>query len=150
MALPAAFQIKVKTKAEWEAAWAFLSNLYKITENSNEREYRRGCIIKVGHYPPQQLLWTSTLGETNSYKTYDSWEQFCTLHQGLVNPVIVKKMTLDVCHRLVAYDCELGCLQARVDNLREEYERQLYQLEGSISTLTLDMEALKAEYNVTD
>ena len=59
-----------------------------------------------------------------------------------------KKVTVDVCHRIVAYDCELGSLQARLDNLREEFQRQQSQLEGTIDQLTADMDALKSEYNV--
>lgn len=59
-----------------------------------------------------------------------------------------KKITVDVCHRLVAYDCEISGLQARLDNLREDFQRQLSQLEGTIDTLTAEMFALKSEYNV--
>lgn len=71
-------------------------------------------------------------------------------HKVVLAPVESKKITVDVCHRLVAYDCEISGLQARLDNLREDYERQLSQLEGSISTLTFEMETLKSEYNVEE
>jgi hypothetical protein len=60
----------------------------------------------------------------------------------------VKKITVDVCHRLVAYDCEIVNLQAQVENLREDFSRQLAQLEGTIDTLTTEMNTLKSEYNV--
>ena len=59
-----------------------------------------------------------------------------------------KQVTIDVCHQLVAYDCELGCLQARIDNLREDHQRQVDQLTCSIESLTKEMNRLKAEYNV--
>lgn len=59
-----------------------------------------------------------------------------------------KTVTVDVCHRIVAYDCEIGSLQAQLDNLREAHQRQLEQLESTISTLTYEMDTLKAEYNV--
>lgn len=69
-------------------------------------------------------------------------------HKVVLAPVESKKITVDVCHRLVAYDCEIGGLQARLDNLREEFQRQLSQLEGTIDTVTAEMFALKSEYNV--
>lgn len=59
-----------------------------------------------------------------------------------------KVMTVDVCHQLVAYDCELGSLQAQLDNLRELHAEQEAQLEANISQLTTEMNSLKAEYNV--
>ncbi|ATN92849.1 hypothetical protein QGX11_gp086 [Pseudomonas phage PPSC2] len=145
MTLPAEFQIKVKDKAEWELAWNILSSLYKVSENSNELRYSKGCIIKVGTIS-RVLLWTSQLGETLDYKTYESWEEFSVLNQEILSPV--KKVTLDVCHRLVAYDCEIVKLQAQLENLREKHQREVDQLEETLNILTSDMNALKSEYDV--
>lgn len=63
-------------------------------------------------------------------------------------PMKRKSITVDVCHRLVAYDCEIGSLQAQLHNLREEHLRQVEQLEDTISTLVGEMSELKSEYSV--
>jgi hypothetical protein len=76
--------------------------------------------------------------------TYDD-EYFVKV---VLAPKEQKKVTIDVCHRLVAYDCEIANLQALQDNLREDFSRQLAQLEGTIDTLTTEMNTLKSEYNV--
>lgn len=58
------------------------------------------------------------------------------------------KVTLDVCHRLVAYDCEIVKVQAQLDSLREKHQREVEQLEETLNILTSDMNALKSEYDV--
>ena len=59
-----------------------------------------------------------------------------------------KKITVDICHQLVAYDCELGSLQAQLENLKEAHKIELDKLEGTIQTLSNEMNSLKSEYNV--
>lgn len=59
-----------------------------------------------------------------------------------------KQMTVDVAHRLVAFDCELGQQQAILDNLKENYEAQLDKQVKLIQNITTEMNTLKAEYNV--
>lgn len=59
-----------------------------------------------------------------------------------------KQMTVDVAHRLVAFDCELGSLQAQYENYRENAMKELDRQLDVIQTLTHEMNALKAEYNV--
>lgn len=69
-------------------------------------------------------------------------------HKVVLAPVESKKITVDICHQLVAYDCELGSLQAQLDNLHENYQNQVDQLEDTISKLVTEMTELKSEYNV--
>ncbi|UAV89744.1 hypothetical protein [Pseudomonas phage COT4] len=59
-----------------------------------------------------------------------------------------KQMTVDVAHRLVAFDCELGQLQAELDNLKENFQIQLDKKQQLIQNRTTELNKLKAEYNV--
>lgn len=59
-----------------------------------------------------------------------------------------KQMTVDVAHRLVAFDCEIGCLQAQYENYKESAMKELDRQLEVIHTLTHEMNTLKAEYNV--
>lgn len=50
-----------------------------------------------------------------------------------------KKMTIDVAHRLVAFDTDIACMQAELDNLRERIAERMEQYQ-----------ALKDEYDVEE
>lgn len=52
---------------------------------------------------------------------------------------VVKPVTIDVAHRLVAFDMEIGCLQAELDNLRELIAKRMEEYQE-----------LKDEYGVEE
>jgi hypothetical protein len=59
-----------------------------------------------------------------------------------------KQMTIDVAHRLVAFDCDIGCLQAQLENFKESYQQELDRQQLVIDNRIHEMNQLKAEYNV--
>lgn len=63
--------------------------------------------------------------------------------KAVVAPVVAqpthKPMTIDVAHRLVAFDMELGCMQAELDNLRERIAQRMEEFQ-----------MLKDEYGVEE
>ena len=61
------------------------------------------------------------------------------MRQYFAEVVTTKRMTIDAAHRLVAYDAEIGALQAELENLRELIAQRMEEYQ-----------ALKDEYGVEE
>lgn len=79
------------------------------------------------------------------------------MRQYFAEVVVAKKITIDVAHRLVAYDTDIACMQADYENRKEVIDAQIERLyaelekeKGRIAERMEEFQALKDEYGVED
>jgi len=125
---PNKFQIKIANKLEWQRAWDVLSKHYIVSTNADECKYSRGCIIKVGTNP--QTLWTSIMGFTPGYTTYQNWDEFVADFNESFKEK--ERPTFNHCAELVSLDQDMAIMQIeiadqeeRLKKLKETYQNYL-------------------------
>lgn len=116
---PTEFQIEIANKTEFQQAFDFLSKHYPPTDNPAESKYHKGCMIKVGR-SLEPRLWSSVVGKTNSYTTYNSWEEFLDAF----SHVFGEKPTFNHCAELVSLDQDMAMLQIHIADLEEMLAKQ--------------------------
>lgn len=129
--LPAGFQIRIKSRVEWELAWECLSKHYELSTNSDERRYSRGCMIKVGTTPVR--LWTSSIGMSPSFTTYGSWEEFLNYYLSTFITKKVELPTFNHCAELVSLDQDMAILQIEIADMEEALAKQKELMEKHLT-----------------
>lgn len=123
---PIQFQIKIKDRDEWNRAWGMLSKHYTTSTTLTESSYGDGCILKVGN-APDPLLWSSRIGASRVYSTFESWEHFLD-HYGQSFKEGVKP-TFNDCAELVTIDKDIAIMQIGIRDLEEQLKKQKNHLQ---------------------
>ena len=140
MSKPSNFQIHISSKAEFDRAWAILSEQYKITPNFFEQTYKARGVIK--HRPGLGYIWSSSMVEHDDITSYGSFDEFVAR----TNFVVVKPATMNDAIQLVTLDQEIGILQADESHLRQRLDNVQLQ----IAEKTAVMKALQKKLNIVD
>lgn len=130
MKKPTGVQIQISSEDEWNLAWDTLSRHYNITTNPEERRYVGFCFIKVGHMAGNSRgpLWSSLVGTTRTYETYESWLAFLSVYGEAFteeSPLKKEQPTFNHCEELVLLDRECAMMQIDIETMQETMKKHL-------------------------